>query len=129
MSKDNSHKTTFKEAVKVQAHKKTSVTIDRALQALEEMKAGNLVINFNSLANYAKISKAWLYRNPDIRKEILDLRSKTPIKKRSVNLPRMIAKKDSEINRLKKRISDLENKNKKLRVQLEIVYGELHKGR
>jgi hypothetical protein len=117
----------FKEMVKIQAHKKTTATLDRTLQALSEMKANNLVINFNSLANYAKVTKAWLYRNADIRKEILGLRDQIPIKKRSTDLTRVIAKKGAEVDKLKQKIITLENINKKLREQLEVVYGELHK--
>lgn len=118
---------TFKEIVKIQSHKKTTVTLERTLHALEEMKANNLVINFNSLANYAKISKAWLYRNADIRKEIVDLRSQMPIKKRTTDLTRIIAKKDAQIGKLKQKITELTNSNKRLKEQLEIIYGELHK--
>ena len=115
----------FKETVKAQAHKKTVIALERALQALEEMKANNLVINFNSLANYAKVSKAWLYRNKNLRKEISDLREYN-LNHRASNPACLLSLKDKEIALLKQKIIILEKEKKKLREQIEIVYGQLH---
>lgn len=116
----------FKQMATEQAKSKKNITFDRAKQALEEMKQQRLVINFNSLATYANISKAWLYRDPIIRTEVENLRNEMPIKQRSANLTKLIAKRDKEIAKLRREVDELEQINQKLRRQLEVVYGKLH---
>lgn len=117
----------FKKLVSERARAKHSSTLERVLLALNEMKDNHLIINFNSLANYANVSKAWLYRNATIRKQIIDLRGVEESKKRSPDFTAALAKKDKEISVLQDQLTKLQKLNKKLKEQLEIVYGELHK--
>jgi hypothetical protein len=115
-----------KMAVKQAEIKKTEAT-KRALAALEEMKIKKLVINFNSLANFANVSKAWLYRHPELREQIISAREQSEIPKRTTDPEKIIQKREIEIARLKFNLARLEKENKKLKAQLEVVYGELHK--
>lgn len=106
-------------------HKKQDAT-NRALLALEEMKAKGLVINFNSLANYANVSKAWLYRHPDIRQQVNAAREEYKTPKRTTDPAKILKRKEAEIETLKKKLAKLTCENKGLKQQLEVIYGELH---
>lgn len=101
--------------------------LKRALLGLNEMKENGLTINFNSLANYTKVSKAWLYRHPQIREAVLNIREQESIQKRTTDPKRILKKKDDELAKIKQKLSILEKENKQLKEQLEIVYGELHR--
>lgn len=122
----NKAASSFQKMVSEHAKIKKKETSQRALVALEEMKAKKLVINFNSLANYAGISKAWLYRHPDLRAQVLAIREQAPVSSRAPDWDKLLKKKETEITQLKQKITSLEKANKELKVQLEIVYGELH---
>ena len=56
--------------------KKRDDAINRARIALKEMESANMVINFQSVAQYAKVSKSWLYSRADISEEIKGHRNK-----------------------------------------------------
>jgi predicted DNA-binding transcriptional regulator AlpA len=91
---------------------------------LKEMQQQNDFINFSTVAKKAKVSQAWLYRQPPIRQQIETLRLQVPTK-RSIPHP-VIAIKDNIIKQMKQRIKKLEAINTELKKQLEIVYGQLH---
>lgn len=100
--------------------------LQRASLGLNEMKANGLTINFNSLANYTKVSKAWLYRHPQIRQAVLNIREQGSNQKRTPDPNKLLKKKIDELSKVKQKLSMLEKENKQLKEQLEIVYGELH---
>lgn len=101
--------------------------ISRTHQALRMMQEKKVPINFQSVAKYAKVSKTWLYREPEIRKSINAFRDKSVIIKRSSDLHHLLDKKETQIISLNEKIKKLENTIHKLHLQLEIVYGELYK--
>ncbi len=103
------------------AKSKREITLSKATKALYELQSTNQVVTFAAIAKHANISVAWLYRQPNIRKQVEQLRAKS--------LPSLIAHKKAEnalLCHLKTRVKTLENENKELRKQLEIVYGELY---
>ncbi|MBD2123417.1 DUF6262 family protein [Trichocoleus sp. FACHB-262] len=111
------------EGLKRNAQKKKQATLERAEQAIKQLLKENKPINFQSIANAAHVSTAWLYDNAEIRERIEHLReqqaSKPPTRKQSTSS----ASKDGIITALKRRIGKLEVENQKLREQHEVAYG------
>lgn len=115
------------EALKKAAADKRNAVLQRVLIALQTMQEKELPINFESLANYAHVSKVWLYSQPEISAQIKALRNKSGIIKKMANIHKQLQKKDQEITVLNRKIKGLEKTILKLRQQLETVYGELYK--
>lgn len=106
-------------------------TIKRVNTVLEIfLKAGN-AINFNSISKAAKVGKVWLYNEESIRKKIEELRQKTKtinIQSSSSEIQSSSSKsKRNIIAMLKERVHSVENENKKLKEQIELLYGQLYK--
>lgn len=106
--------------------KKSDVMFKRVMAIIEKMKVDNEPINFNSVATTTGVSKSWLYRHGELCAVIDDLRAT-----QSAGRPAPRAMPDNEsknavIDALKRRIQKLEAENKELRMQVEIVYAELH---
>ena len=105
---------------------KTNNTLIKVTTTLSIMKEKSLPVNFESVAKLAGVSKTWLYRQPELSKEISELRHKTGKIKRMVDLQSILLKKDEEIIKLKEKNTHLKQTIEKLRNQLEIVYGEFY---
>jgi len=113
-------------ALKKAAQDKHDDTQLKVTTVLRVMKEKNIPINFKSVAKLAGVSKTWLYDQPEIKNEIEMLRVKKGKIHRVIDLKSTIEQKDSEILVLKTKNKSLQETIKKLRQQLEIVYGELY---
>lgn len=102
-------------------------------QALEKVEVGikKLIkeqrpINFNTVAEASDVSKAWLYKQPEVRQRIEHLRSqvgsrqKTPPKNRASD-----ESLKAIIQTLKARVKRLEEENRDLRQQNQVAYGQV----
>ncbi len=117
---------------KIQALKKASEdkhhhTLLKVTAVLKVMKEKDLPINFESVAKLAGVSKTWLYAQPEIKNEISQYRDKKGKIERVIDQQSAIDKSEKEIIVLKEKNKLLKETIKKLRQQLEIVYGELYK--
>ena len=111
------------------AASKKEATLKKTEAAISALLKSGTAINFNTVADKAGVSKAWLYREQAVADRIKRLRDQ-----QSSNAPK--AYKESErasdaskaalVTTLKTRIKELENENKDLKKQLEVVYGRLH---
>ncbi len=61
--------------LKQSARRRSEQAMDRALAALQRMDAFNLDINFRSVAAEARVSRAWLYRQGELRSRIMRILS------------------------------------------------------
>ena len=59
------------------AQRKRAATLARAVTALTEMTADGSPITFQSVAARAAVSRQWLYRQPELRDEIEQLRHRS----------------------------------------------------
>ena len=59
----------------VAAARKHDATLARAGAALRELDRAGGVINFQAVARAAGVSRQWLYQQPDLRREIEQLRT------------------------------------------------------
>ena len=106
---------------------KTNRTREGVDKAISKLSLEGKVINFNTVAKEANVSKSWLYKERDIRKRIESLRkqqhnhlSTRPVTKKSSRSEEVL------IKTLKMRIKELEGENTKLKNQIQKLYGELY---
>lgn len=111
------------------AASKKEATLKKTQAAISELLKANDLINFNTVAEKAGVSKAWLYRETDIADRIKRLRDQQagqePKAYREAQRA-SDASKSALVTTLKARVKELESENRDLKKQLEVVYGKLH---
>ncbi len=110
------------------ARRRAAATRKRAVAALRRMDKAGLPITFDSVAKQARVSRSWLYNQPDLRAEVERLRARQtpPSPLRSVP-DRQRASDASLLRRLEsatERIRRLEEENVQLRESLALALGE-----
>jgi hypothetical protein len=108
------------------AARKHDATLARSGAALREVDRAGNVINFQAVARAGGVSRQWLYQQPDLRREIEQLRTA------SVNTgPGVPAGQRATEASLRQRIRSLLDENHRLRgeadglrAELALAYGE-----
>jgi hypothetical protein len=102
-------------------------TRDRALAALRRMDATGQPVSFDALSREARVSRSWLYAQPDLRAEITRLRERSQPRPRAPLAPdRQRASAASLLRRLEAaaaRIRQLQDDNRQLRQALAEALG------
>jgi Family of unknown function (DUF6262) len=110
------------------ARRRAAATRKRAVAALRRMDKAGLPITFDSLSKQARVSRSWLYNQPDLRAEVERLRARqTPPSPRRSVPDRQRASDTSLLRRLEsatERIRRLEEENVQLRESLALALGE-----
>src|SRR6185437_6489777 len=120
MRADNSHH------VVAAARQRSRATKNRAVVALRKLDNAGTQISFDAVAREARVSRSWLYNQPDLRAEIERLRSRPRPATRPVP-DRQRATDASLRQRLQlaaQRIRQLEADNQRLRHALAQALGE-----
>jgi len=110
------------------AQQKSNDTRRRAEEALALLLRERRTINFNTVAQTADCSTAWLYANEDIKQRIVHLRSQQRPQAQIKIAPReqaSSASKETMIAALQKRVKEQAEEIKALKKQLEVAYGLL----
>ena len=110
------------------AQKKRQQAIDRTNRAVRQLLKEGRNINFKTVAEVADVSTAWLYKEPEIKSLIEQLRQQGIDKKLLATQPSYKASDASRemiIRALKEQIKNLEAENQTLRQQNEVVYGQV----
>ncbi len=106
-------------------HKRKGVE-DAITTLLREQK----LINFNTVAKTAGVSKAYLYSQPDLRERIEALRQQTMeqmVRERATSSPgKTDASRDLVILAKDRRIKELEAENQKLQQQLKVALAKAY---
>ncbi|WIY62137.1 DUF6262 family protein [Bacillus arachidis] len=112
--------------------KKTQKRVDEIIKMMiKERKK----INFNSVSEKAIVSKAYLYRDPIIRKKIEELRQQqegihnlSKVKRNTSDASKdvIIETLKNRINRLNEKIYLLESENQKLKMQIKKDLGKVY---
>ncbi len=118
------------EGLRRSAQQKSNETRRRVEEAIALLLKEQCTINFNTVAQTADCSTAWLYANEDMKQRVMHLRSQqTP--KVQVKLPAREqasnASKDAMIAALQKKVREQAEKIKELEKQLEVAYGSLYR--
>jgi predicted phage-related endonuclease len=110
------------------AKNKTKITLEKVDKAIRELSLGEQKINFNSVSNLSGVSKTFLYNNAEIKKRIEELRDKQTEKaiKQRLKYDKTDKSKDIIIIAKDKKIKELQEENRKLKEQLEILRGKLY---
>lgn len=114
------------EALKKAAQSKRSNTLLKVTTVINIMKEKNLPINFGSVSKLSGVSKTWLYKQPELKLEISQIRVRSGTIERVIDQRKSIGKMESTLLSLKARNKKLREIIKKLRRQVEVVYGELY---
>lgn len=118
--KDNESKQI--KALKDAARKKRAATLERVLVALKVMDEQQMPINFESVANFAKVSKTTLYADSALKTHINKARESFKRNHFMQEQAIKIKAKDKEIAILNKQIKNLRQINDELKKQLEVAY-------
>jgi hypothetical protein len=108
------------------ARKKREETLNKVLEALKIMEEQSISINFNSVSNFTGITKAWLYKQPDVKELIKKLKvAKNNVLMRDQAI--QLKQKNKEIDILTKQNKHLRNQIDELKQQLEVAYAAIYK--
>lgn len=108
------------------SQKKQQETAQKVDKCIQELIKGKGKINFNSVAEEAGVSKAYLYNHPEIRDRIDSLRKQQEglFSPRQVKREMTNASKDVLIAAKNKQIKELQDEIKRLKDTLKRRYGE-----
>ena len=114
--------------LKEYAKLKTQLAIDKVDAVIREISLTDQNINFNSVSQLSGVSKTFLYNNEDIKKRIEELRNRQTSRtmNQRAKYDKTAKAKDIIIMAKDKKIKELEEENKKLKEQLEIIRGKLY---
>jgi hypothetical protein len=103
-------------------------TVQRAEEGIRRLLQEERSINFNTVAQTAGVSPAWLYQHPEMRQRIEQLRAEPSTRMRRPSKTKTSdASKNAMLTALRQRVKQVEAENRDLKRQLEIVYGQLYK--
>lgn len=110
------------------AKRRHELARSKAIQAIRELeRAGNVPITFESVARTAKVSRSWIYTQPDLREEIQRLRTATAATRTPAAPDPQRASAESLRRRLatiQERNRQLAEENQRLRHELAISLGQ-----
>ncbi len=108
------------------AQKKRQQAFEQTEQAIKQLIKEGKPINFETVAATAGVSKAWLYKESEIKARIEHLRSQAKPSQPSQPKQKLSDRsKDAVINTLKDRIRKLEQRNRELSQQNEVFGGQV----
>ncbi|QSX23895.1 DUF6262 family protein [Priestia megaterium] len=118
-----------KEQLKLVHENRKAMTQKKVDEAIQRLVRAKQVVNFNSVANEAGVSKATLYNTMKLRKQIETLRQQQLKRPALKQLKHEMNEnnKDAIIESLKRKIKRIDQENKDLREQLKIAYAQVYK--
>lgn len=118
----------------VAARRRHELTRARAIQVIRELDRAGTAVSFTTVAAQARVSRSWLYSQPDIRDQIRQLREATsrsatapiPASQRasSTSLLRRLEAAHAENRRLSDQCAQLRAEITRLRRQITHLLGE-----
>lgn len=114
--------------LKEYAKQKSKITLEKVDKAIRELSLSEQKINFNSVSQLSGVSKTYLYNNEEVKNRIEELRQKqlSKIMNKRAKYDKTSKSKDIIILAKDKKIKELEQENKKLKEQLEVLRGKLY---
>ena len=102
--------------------------IDRTEQAISILLKNNERISFGAIARVANVSVSYLYKYPEIKEQIQQLRDRQVREARQLTRPQTASEKSKQviIQQLRERIKLQEYEKKELKKQNEKMAGELY---
>lgn len=102
--------------------------IDRTEKAISKLLKNNERISFGAIAREANVSVSYLYKYPEVKERIQDIRNNQVKSARILTRPQTASEKSKQviIGQLRERIKLLEYEKKELKKQNEKMTGELY---
>jgi predicted RNase H-like nuclease (RuvC/YqgF family) len=110
----------------VQAARKED-SAERVFKAIERLQKINSKINFTTIAKEANVSVSYLYKYPEIKQRIAEVRNKQRSFPTSPVAQPNSSSTGKIITRLKEKIQQLENENKELKRKHEALAGQVYR--
>ena len=115
------------------AQRKAEAAQQRVHQAIDQLLREQQIVNFNTVAKAAKVTKSYLYAHQDVRERIDALRTQQGQERierqwveRQQHQARTDKTKDVLLEARDRRIKALEAENRKLKEELKVAYGKLY---
>lgn len=114
--------------LKEYAKHKSEITLEKVDKAIRELSLTEQKINFNSVSQLSGVSKTYLYYNEEVKNRIEELRQKqlSETMNQRAKYDKTSKSKDIIILAKDKKIKELEQENRKLKEQLEVLRGKLY---
>lgn len=114
--------------LKEYAKHKSEITLEKVDKAIRELSLTEQKINFNSVSQLSGVSKTYLYNNEEVKNRIEELRKKQLSKtmNQRAKYDKTSKSKDIIIIAKDKKIRELEQENKKIKEQLQVLRGKLY---
>ncbi len=114
--------------LKEYAKRRSQMALEKVDKSIRELSLTEQKINFNSVSQLSGVSKTFLYNNEEVKKRIEELRDKQVNKtiNQRTKYDKTSKSKDIIIMAKDKKIKELEEENKKLKEQLEVLRGKLY---
>lgn len=114
--------------LKEYAKQRSQMALDKVDKAIRELSLTEQKINFNSVSQLSGVSKTFLYNNKEVKARIEELRDKQVSKtiNQRAKYDKTSKSKDIIIMAKDKKIKELEEENKKLKEQVEVLRGKLY---
>jgi hypothetical protein len=111
------------------ARKRSEQTMDRARQALAEMRSAGQPVTIAAVAAQAGISRAWLYTQAELREQIGALRGAATTRSTPTPAPASDASLRQRLFLAHQRIRELTEENHQLRDHVAALHGQLRAAR
>lgn len=106
------------------AQQRAALTRSKAVQALRTLHADGRPVTFDAVARYARVSRSWLYTQPDLRAEIERLRQNQAAPEPTPESRASEASLRQRLEAANDRIRRLNDENQRLRQQLAHALGQ-----
>ena len=102
--------------------------INRTEKAISKLLQNNERVSFGAIARIANVSVSYLYKYPELKERIQDIRDQQVKNARKLTRPQTASEKSKQvmIKQLRERINTLEWEKKELKKQTEKMTGELY---
>lgn len=103
--------------------------LDRTEKAISNLLQNNERVSFGAVARMANVSVSYLYKYPELKERIQDIRNQQLKNARKLTRPQTASEKSKQviIQQLRQRINTLEWEKKELKKQNEKMTGELYR--
>lgn len=114
--------------LKKYAEEKSIIALEKVDTAIRNLSLKGEKVNFNSVSQESGVSKTFLYNQESVRKRIEELRKQQVSREMNqrAKTDKTSKSKDIIIMAKDKRIKELEEENKKLKRELEILRGKFY---
>ena len=113
------------EGLRQNAQKKRQAALEKVEQGIRQLLKEGRPVNFNTVVQAADVSKAFLYKEPEIKERIELLRQQGAKRAPELKQRASDASKDALIRTLRERVKKLESEVRDLRKQNEVAYGQV----